>query len=242
MNMGKNHVRGRISACIGMQASVRLHVMVKSTLLLLAMLLLKPLIAGADEAPLTNADVFRMTSAGLSAQTIVAKISTSRGDYRTDTDSLVALASSHVDDSVIRAMIERQSVAVVAPPGQPAAAPAPPSPPARSPAPGRIPSASRRKRFEEVTVETRGGGHCDHADLEVTSSGLKTTGCHETDINVLWSAVDSVCYVFGFRGTLIVRTATEERRISTTTPVAMKTVRDAIRSRWPKTRETTGCR
>jgi len=98
------------------------------------------------------------------------------------------------------------------------------------------------KRFEEVSVETKGRGRCDHAALAITTSGLKTSGCHEADVDVSWSQIERVCYIFGFRGTFVIRTAGKERRILTTTPAELKSVRDAVRSRSPKTREITGCR
>ena len=101
---------------------------------------------------------------------------------------------------------------------------------------------ARVKRFDEISVITKSGGHCDHAQLELTTAGIKTTGCHESDVQVAWSGVESICYVYGFHGTLVIRTGAGEQRISTTTPAEMKSVRDAIRSRSPKTRETTGCK
>ena len=202
--------------------------MLKRTLLLLAALLVLPHAAHADEVPLTNADVVRMTAAGLSAETIITKIRASRSDFRTDTDSLVALAAEHVHDAVIREMINRGAAG-----SQPAEPKANGELRAR-----RSTSGARRKRFDEVSV-----GYCDHAQLELTTTGLKTTGCHETDVDLAWTDIESVCYVFGFRGTMAIRTsAGQEKRISTTTPAEMKSVRDSVRSRSAKTRETTGCR
>ena len=102
---------------------------------------------------------------------------------------------------------------------------------------------ARIKRFDEISVLTKSGGRCDHAAVELSTKGIKTTECHESDIDLAWKDVESVCYLFSFHGTMVLRTAGgEERRLSTTTPAAMKSIRDAVRSRSPKTRETTGCK
>jgi hypothetical protein len=62
--------------------------------------------AGA-EGPLTNADVVKLVRAGLSADTIIAKIEGSATAFTIDIDSLVALAHEKVPDAVIRVMVER---------------------------------------------------------------------------------------------------------------------------------------
>ncbi len=195
-----------------------------TTLLLLSALLLAPAL-DAKEAPLVNDDIVKMTAAGLSAETIVAKIQTSRVDFRTDTDALVALASARVPDVVIRAMIERQ---------------AKPSPKIQRAASQQPPDPLRRKRFD-ISIERKRGGRCTIAELELTTDGLRTKGCHEELLSA-WNGIESVCYAFGFRGTLVLRVAGQERRITTTTPAEMKAVRDSIRSRSPKTVEVSGCK
>jgi hypothetical protein len=165
-------------------------------------------------ALLTNDDVVKLTKAGLSAETIVAKIRASETKFDTSTDALVALANAGVPDAVIRAMIENK------PHG----------------------AAAKRKRIDDVSVATKGGGRCDHAALELTATGLKTTGCHEADVNVAWKDVESVCYFYSFRSTLVVRTAAGERRIHTTSPAELKSLRESIRAFAPKVREETSCR
>lgn len=172
----------------------------------------------AGEPPLTNNDIVKMAAAGLSAETIVAKIQASRVDFRTDTDSLVALASARVPDAVIKAMIQRQA--------KPAAAK--PNP------------ASARKRFA-VNIQKEGGGRCTQAELTLTTTQLHLAGCRE-EVLANWSGIENVCYVFGFRGTLVMHLPGGEHRITTTTPAEMKAIRDAIRSRSPKTVEVTGCK
>jgi hypothetical protein len=76
----------------------------------------------AAEAPLTNADIVKLVRAGVSADTIVAKIQASATAFATDTDSLVALANEKVPNSVIQAMIARTAPAA-APTAAPAVAP-----------------------------------------------------------------------------------------------------------------------
>ena len=83
----------------------------------------------AAEPPLTNADVVNLVKAGVSADTIVAKIRASETAFATDADSLVALANEKVPDAVIRAMVARAAPAAAptpVPAAQPAAAPQPP--------------------------------------------------------------------------------------------------------------------
>lgn len=84
--------------------------------------------AAAAEAPLTNADIVKLVKAGVSADTIVAKIQASETAFATDTDSLVALANEKVPNGVIQAMIARTA--------PPAAAAAPPAAAAQTAAPG----------------------------------------------------------------------------------------------------------
>ena len=62
----------------------------------------------AAEPPLTNADVLGLFGAGLSAETIVAKIDASRCAFETDVDSLVALKRDGLPDAVLQAMIRCQ--------------------------------------------------------------------------------------------------------------------------------------
>ncbi len=128
-----------------------------------AMLLVASLPVVAAETPLTNEAIVKLTKAGLSPETIIIKIRASQTKFATDTDSLVALAKEGVADAVIRAMVSHT-------PSKPAATASAPK--------------VRRKRIENVTVATAAGGKCEHATLEISTTGIKTSGCHETDINV----------------------------------------------------------
>ena len=65
---------------------------------------LSPVAAGADEA-LTNADVIRLTEAGIGASVIVARIDASPTAFDLSVDQLVALAEAGVDDDVLAAMV-----------------------------------------------------------------------------------------------------------------------------------------
>lgn len=96
----------------------------RTFLVALAVVLLSGALAAA-EAPLTNADIVKLVKAGVSADTIVAKIQASATAFATDTDSLVALANEKVPNAVIQAMMARPS-AVPATEAPPAAAPAAP--------------------------------------------------------------------------------------------------------------------
>ena len=65
-----------------------------------------PVAAGQEGAEvLANADVVKLTEAGLPASVIVAKIAATRTDFDTSVDQLVALSGAGVDAAVIEAML-----------------------------------------------------------------------------------------------------------------------------------------
>jgi hypothetical protein len=55
---------------------------------------------------LTNADVLKLKTAGLSDQLIIDKINASPSDYRLDTNDLVELKQASLSDTIIAAMIQ----------------------------------------------------------------------------------------------------------------------------------------
>jgi hypothetical protein len=55
---------------------------------------------------MSNMDVIALKDAGLSDDLLVAKIRTSAGDYRLDTEDLIALKRAKVSETVIQSMIE----------------------------------------------------------------------------------------------------------------------------------------
>lgn len=61
---------------------------------------------GAQTETLTNAEIVRMSAAGLNKQIIVQKISVSTGKFDLSTDELVNLKKAGVDDDIIAAMFE----------------------------------------------------------------------------------------------------------------------------------------
>jgi hypothetical protein len=173
-------------------------------------------------ATLGNADVVKLVKAGLSVETIEAKIASSKTDFDTSTDALVALAGEGVPDRVIRAMIEHEKPAIVAP-----APPVPPAPPA-PPAPPRV--LSRRY---DVTVHADGGGKCE-AEFRVDGKGVKLSRCRALDFTIAWSDLDSVCYTYGFRGEVVLKANEREHRISLTTPAEAKRLVEHLRTNGPK--------
>ncbi|HEX9931008.1 MAG TPA: hypothetical protein VGB02_20910 [Pyrinomonadaceae bacterium] len=60
----------------------------------------------AQTETLTNAEIVRMSQAGLSKQIIIQKISVSTAKFELTTDELVNLKKAGVDDDVIAAMLE----------------------------------------------------------------------------------------------------------------------------------------
>lgn len=163
---------------------------------------------------LGNADIVKLVKAGLSAETIEAKIAASETKFDTSTDALVALAESGVPDRVIRAMIGAKPAAPVA--AAPVASPAPPKPAAP-----QLPS-----RRYDVTLHAENGGKCE-GELRVDGKGIKATRCKALDFEIPWSKVESACYTYGFRGTVTVN----GRQISTTTPAEAKRIVDQLATR-----------
>jgi hypothetical protein len=94
--------------------------------------------AQSNQAPLTNADVVRMISAGMSDGLVVRAIRTSAATrFDTSADALIALRAQKIPETVIAAMLDKQA-------------------PARTGAPGRtIVQPDPRKKWE---VEVHGGG------------------------------------------------------------------------------------
>ncbi len=176
--------------------------------LLLLLLLTIPLTA--DEV-LTNADVVKLVKAGLSAETIEAKIAASTGQFDISTDALVALARDGVPDRVIRAMVTA------------------------SPEAGRTTPPVKRttSRRYDVAVHRDAYVKCDGAELRVDRRGVKSTRCRGLDFDLTWSAITKVCYDYGFRGTIVFSTKSGEHRISTTTPAEAKRIVENIRGNAP---------
>jgi len=165
-----------------------------------------------------NADVVKLVKAGLSPETIEAKIAASETSFDTSTDALVALANEGVPDRVIRAMIEKRGAGSV-----------PAVPPAAGPAAARRasgpPHVSRRY---DVTLHVDGGGKCE-GELRIDGKGVKFSRCRKLDFEVPWSKIAKVCYDYGFRGVVVIG----EHRISVTTPAEAKKIVEHIRAAAP---------
>lgn len=63
--------------------------------------------AGAQQEILTNEKMIRMIKAGITEDIVMMKLATEICDFRTDSDSLVALVEAGVPTGIIRAMMER---------------------------------------------------------------------------------------------------------------------------------------
>ena len=77
-------------------------------------------VALADDKPLTNDDIIKLTSAGVPADVIVAKIRTSAGTFDTSADALLLLSKAGVGEAVLNAMMS----AAARPSSNPASSPA----------------------------------------------------------------------------------------------------------------------
>ncbi|HYC59770.1 MAG TPA: hypothetical protein VEK79_09410 [Thermoanaerobaculia bacterium] len=159
-------------------------------------------------ATLGNADIVKLVKAGLSPETIEAKIAASDVDFDTSTGALIALANEGVPDRVIRAMIESEAVA-----------PVPPAPP-------RVPSS---RRYDVTVHAEKGAGKCE-AELRINRDGIRASRCRALDFDLVWRDVTSVCYTYGFRGEVMVKSKGRERKISMTTPAEAKRLVEHIRA------------
>lgn len=109
-------------------------------------------------APLTapamnNADVIKMSKAGLSEDTIIAAMKREKPEYDTSTDALIALKTDGVSEKIIQQMITLKTAAEAPPPkAEPAPAPAP----AAEPAPAG--SAAPAPAYSSLLVPSGGTG------------------------------------------------------------------------------------
>ena len=72
--------------------------------LCLLCLVAAPFLGQDTSEPLANEDIVRLTQSGLPASVIIAKIRTSRTEFDTSVDALVALSEAGVDPGVLEAM------------------------------------------------------------------------------------------------------------------------------------------
>lgn len=102
---------------------------------------------------MNNADVVKMTKAGLSEETIMAAMRKEAPDYDTSTDALIALKGEAVSEKVIQQMISLKNASQApAPAAESAPAPSPAPAPAATPAPAPPPA------YTSILVPSGTGG------------------------------------------------------------------------------------
>lgn len=181
------------------------------------LLLLLALPLAADDV-MTNADVVKLVKAGLSAETIEAKIAASQTKFDTSTDALVALAGEGVPDRVVRAMIQ----------AKPGVAPASRrSSPENRPEAGATRAKAAPARRYEVAIHSDKYAKCDNGQLRIDANGVQASGCRKLDFKAGWADIKSACYEYGFRGTVLIN----DHRISTVTPAEAKKIVEHLQSR-----------
>lgn len=83
---------------------------IKISLILATLLLFCVAIAAADEPPLTNSDVIKLTKLSMGDQVIITKIKTAKNvNFNTSTDDLAYLKNEGVSSPVITAILERNA-------------------------------------------------------------------------------------------------------------------------------------
>lgn len=183
----------------------------KRAAILLLILAAFPLLAAE---PLRNTDIVKMVKGGLTPDVIMLSIETSETAFDVSPDALIALAGAGVPQEVIRAMIARQSRGE-----RPGVQVAPKAAP--------VIAGKSRKRFD-VAIHRSKWRRCDKGELEITGSRIRATGCHELDFEIPWSDVKSICYDFGHRGSVVIRSANRQVRLSTITPIVAREIREVI--------------
>jgi hypothetical protein len=88
-------------------------------------------------------------------------------------------------------------------------------------------------RRYDVTVHADQGGKCE-SELRIDGKGIKATRCRTLDFEIAWRDLESVCYTYGFRGEVVLKTRDRERRLSTITPAEAKRLVEHIRMGVPK--------
>ena len=97
--------------------------------MLVAALWLAPLAAGQDqEEVLTNSDIIALAEAGVPAEAIVIKIESTRSDFDTTVEQLIALSRAGVDASVVAAMTRKDTIEAPKAEAEPGPPPRPPEP------------------------------------------------------------------------------------------------------------------
>lgn len=163
---------------------------------------------------LRNSDIIKMVKAGIGASTIEEKIRASDAEFKTDTDSLIILKDAKVPDSVIKAMIAKES---------------------RDGSSSKSSQAETRRieiptREFDVYLETSNWNTCP-GTLTIDSSGMHGTGCAKRNLNfdVKWKDIKSFCYEFAFYQTMYVETAKKTYRISSNDGKGVYRIQEMLR-------------
>jgi len=106
---------------------------------------------------MNNADVVKMTKAGLSEETILAAMRKESADYDTSTDALIALKGEAVSEKVIQQMITLKNAARAPAPAA-ESAPAPSPAPAPGPAPTSTPAPAPTPTYTSILVPSGTAG------------------------------------------------------------------------------------
>lgn len=118
---------------------------------------------------MNNADVIKMTKAGLSEETILAAMRKETPDYDTSTDALIALKGESVSEKVIQQMITLKKAAQ-APTPAPEAAPAPTPAPAPAPTPAPTNTPAPPPAYTSILVPSGTGGPVPSAAVSTAFS------------------------------------------------------------------------
>ena len=190
---------------------------------------------GLSGEVLRNDDIVKLAGAGLSSATIEEKIRTSTVSFDTSSDELVRLAARGVPDSVIRAMLVRQSQSRIESEQPRPSVSSNPTSTGR-----RAPRIAKGKRFE-VLLHRSTYQKCP-GELKVDGAAISGTGCRDLDFKIAWKDVRALCFQYGANGTVLISTDGGERRISTRLPIEAKAIREAMLSAFPAVRDLPACR
>lgn len=145
----------------------------------------------------SNQDLITLTKAGLSADVIISKITTSTTHFDTSVDALIALKAAKVDDRVIAAIITPRKNATA---GLPAV------------------------RFGSVLIDLP-GMRAKEGTLTIGPSGITYDAQFFGTLQMKWDDVTSICYEEAYYGALFIRakvTGTAAGKTGTTGVVLFK--------------------
>ena len=185
---------------------------------------------------LRNEEIVKLSKAGLSIDTIAAKIRTSDNAFRTDSDSLIELVKAGVPDDIIRVMIlesdDEEPVTMRMPLDYKADDQEETDDEESDEEEADDEEAERSVRTGEsrrfdIAVHRSRYARCP-GELEISAEGVRSSRCRGLDFSLRWEEISGACFSYGFNGVAVLKSRGRSYTVSTETPMRMREIRDAI--------------